>query len=154
MSSGSSLINRFRRRHGNLYSKNSLSIQPMNATPHHPYDHRINSHDEDDGDDSAENDENDSTIGVLLTPPMLRHTANRNPSISSSQQKRNLLWQTKRGSDVDEMSTSPLALELQPLSPASTKSENVIQQPDQSHFRDKIYPSKGLTKGSRWSMFR
>lgn len=154
MSSGSSLINRLRRRNGRLYSKNALSIHPINVTPHHPYDHRINSHDEDDEDGSAENDENDSTIGVLLTPPMLRHAANRNPSILSSQQKHNLRLQTKSCSDVDEMSTSPLALELQPLSPASIKSENVIQQPGQSYFRDDNYPPRGTTKASRWALFR
>ena len=152
MSSGSSMINRLRRRSGKLQSKTTLPIQPMNTAPHHPYDHRINSYEEDD--DSVENDENDSNVGVLLTPPMLRHTANQNSSMAKSQQKQNVLLPAISSSDVDEMSSSPLALELQPLSPASIKSENVVRKPDQSYFRASKYPLKGATAGSRWNVFR
>ena len=154
LSSGSSLINRFRRRNGKTYGNNSLSLHPMNTTPHHPYDHRVNSYDEDDDDVSVENDENDSNIGVLLTPPMVRYAKNLNHSVSSSQRKHSLLQQTRSSGDMDEMSTSPLALELQPLSPASIKSENIGQEPDRSFFRGDKFSPKEKTRGSRWTAFR
>jgi hypothetical protein len=153
MSSGSSLIERFKRRNGRSYKKGSLSQLPIITTPHHPYDHRINSHDDDD-EFSEENDENDSNVGVLLTPVALRQTMNLKYLTSSSQRKTNQLLQPIASNEEDEMSTSPLALELQPLSPSSFVSPSVVKQPYKSYFQSERFSSKEKSRGFRWLTFR
>jgi hypothetical protein len=159
MSSGSSILKRFMVRHSRigklpLQDSDPLSIHPRSTTPHHPYDHRINSHDDDDS--SVENDENDSNVGVLLTPQALRHPLQHlNKSLSSSQRKRNLVLESTSSDDLDEISTSPLALELQPLSPSVFISPNAVQKANP--FRDdddNKYPLKGSNKHFRWPVFR
>jgi hypothetical protein len=160
MSSSSSMLKRFmvrKSRIGNipLDGKDPLSIHPVSASLHHPYDHRINSHDDDDDEASSEeNDENDSNAGVLLTPQALKHPLQHlNISMLSSQRRRESILETMSQDNLDELSTSPLALELQPLSPSSFMSPNVGQKRNSPSFREsehKKYPKKSF----RWPIFR
>jgi hypothetical protein len=153
--SSSSLMNRLMGRKSivrgdaSLYDTDPLSLNPSKSARPHPYDHRVDSHD-DDMDSYMENDENDSSAGVILSPPATRFAMESLQSTASPIQftrrrRQNLLPQS---SDDDDMSASPLALEMQPLSPSSVESmSNILDMGTTSKTEPKV-PTL------RWPFFR
>jgi hypothetical protein len=152
--SSSSIFNRFKSRRnfnrgGTLYGTDPLSLNPSTTVRHNPYDHRIDSHEDDESFMEEENDENDSSAGVMLTPQAMRYPINPGQSslnITHNRQ-RTILSQSSSEDDVSA-GTSPLALEMQPLSPSSIESSSNIDPTN----RDGELELK--QKGFRWPLFR
>lgn len=152
--SSSSLMNRLMGRRttirgdASLYDTDPLSLNPSKSARPYPYDHRVDSHDED-VDSYMENDENDSSAGVILSPPVTRFSLESLHSTTSPVQfprrrRQNVL---PHSSDDEDMSASPLALEMQPLSPSSVESMSNVLAIDTTSRTD------AKVKKSRWPFF-
>jgi hypothetical protein len=127
-----------------LYDTDPLSLNPSKSARPHPYDHRVDSHD-DDIDSYMENDENDSSAGVILSPLATRFSIQSTSPVQYPLRRRqNLLSQS---SDDDQMSAS--RLEMQPLSPSSVESMSnilavdTISKPEQKVKKSRLWPFFG-----------